>query len=397
MADSVAETIKLADRVNRIGASATLAVLADAERLRAQGVDVVDFGPGEPDFPTPDHIKQAAVRALEENFTKYTPTPGIPALRKAVCEWHTRELGSHYEPRECVVTVGGKHGVFEALSALVSRGDPVLIPAPYWVSFPEIVNYLGGRPVPVPTDEAGGFKVTAADLERAWVEGTRVVILNSPCNPSGAIIQQEEFSRILALCRRRGAWLLSDECYSHFVYDGAPFSISSLADAKPHVIIAGSLSKTFSMTGWRIGYVLAPEPIVQAVTRLQSHSTSNPTSIAQKAALAALTGPMEPVKAMLAEYARRRARVLEGIRAIASLTCTTPQGAFYVYPNARAWMERAGVRSSGELARRLLDDARIAVVPGEAFGTNHHFRLSYATSMDRIELGLQRLARFFSS
>jgi len=397
MADSVAETIKLADRVNRIGASATLAVLQDAERLRAQGVDVVDFGPGEPDFPTPDHIKQAAVRALEENFTKYTPTPGIPALRKAVCEWHARELGSHYEPRECVVTVGGKHGVFETLSALVSRGDPVLIPAPYWVSFPEIVNYLGGRPVPVSTDEAGGFKVTAADLERAWMDGTRAVILNSPCNPSGAIIEQEEFSRILALCRRRGAWLLSDECYSHFVYDGAPFSVASTADAKPHVIIAGSLSKTFSMTGWRIGYVLAPEPIAQAVTRLQSHSTSNPTSIAQKAALAALTGPMEPVKAMLAEYARRRARVLEGIRAIASLTCTTPQGAFYVYPNARAWMERAGVRSSGELARRLLDDARIAVVPGEAFGTNHHFRLSYATSMDRINEGLRRLQQFFSS
>ena len=397
MADSVAETIKLAERVNRIGASATLAVLQDAERLRAQGIDVVDFGPGEPDFPTPDHIKQAAVRALEENFTKYTPTPGIPPLRKAVCDWHARELGSRYEPRECVVTVGGKHGVFEALSALVGRGDPVLIPAPYWVSFPEIVNYLGGRPVPVPTDEAGGFKVTAADLERAWVDGTRAVILNSPCNPSGAVIEAGEFERILALCRRRGAWLLSDECYSHFVYDGAPFSVASLADAKPHVIVVGSLSKTFSMTGWRIGYVLAPEPIAQPVTRLQSHSTSNPTSIAQKAALAALTGSMEPVKTMLAEYARRRARVLEGLRAIPSLSCTTPQGAFYVYPNARVWMERAGVRTTTELARRLLDDAHIAIVPGEAFGTEHHFRLSYATSMDRIELGLQRLTRFFSS
>ncbi|HSC77698.1 MAG TPA: pyridoxal phosphate-dependent aminotransferase [Candidatus Acidoferrales bacterium] len=396
MADSVAETIKLAERVNRIGASATLAVLADAERLRAQGVDVVDFGPGEPDFPTPDHIKQAAVRALEENFTKYTATPGMPSLRKAVCEWHARELRSNYEPRECVVTVGGKHGVFEVLSALVGRGDPVLIPAPYWVSFPEIVNYLGGRPVPVPTEEANGFKLTAAGLERAWVEGTRVVILNSPCNPTGAVIEPGEFERLLALCRRRGAWLLSDECYSHFVYDGAPYSVASLADAKAHIIIAGSLSKTFSMTGWRVGYVLAPEPIAQAVTRLQSHSTSNPTSIAQKAALAALTGSMEPVKTMLAEYAHRRARVLEGIRAIASLSCTTPQGAFYVYPNARAWMERAGVRSSGELARRLLDDVHIAVVPGEAFGTEHHLRLSYATSMDRINEGLRRLQKFFS-
>ncbi len=396
MADSVAETIKLADRVNRIGASATLAVLQDAERLRAQGIDVVDFGPGEPDFPTPDHIKQAAVRALEENFTKYTPTAGVPALRQAICDWHARELGSRYQPRECVVTVGGKHGVFEALSALIERGDSVLIPAPYWVSFPEIVNYLGGRPVPVPTDEAAGFRLTAAGLERAWVDGARAVIVNSPSNPSGAIVEPEEFARILALCRRRGAWLLSDECYSHFVYDGAPFSIASATDSKPHLIIAGSLSKTFSMTGWRLGYVLAPEPIAQAITRLQSHSTSNPTSIAQKAALAALTGPMDTVKAMLAEYARRRARVLEGLRAIPSLQCAEPQGAFYVYPNARAWMDPAGVKTSTELARRLLDDARIAVVPGEAFGTGSHFRLSYATSMDRINEGLTRLQKFFS-
>jgi len=395
MAESVTDSLKLADRVNRIGASATLAVLQDAERLRAQGIDVVDFGPGEPDFPTPNHIKQAAVRALEEDFTKYTPTAGIPALRKAVCDWHARELRSRYEPRECVVTVGGKHGVFEALSALVSRDDPVLIPVPYWVSFPEIVNYLGGRPVAVPTDEAAGFRLTAAGLERAWVEGTRVVILNSPSNPSGAIVDPEEFARILALCRRRGAWLLSDECYSHFVYDGAPFSIASVADSKPHLIIAGSLSKTFSMTGWRVGYLLAPEPIAQAVTRLQSHSTSNPTSIAQKAALAALTGPMDTVQTMLAEYARRRARVLEGLRAIPSLRCTEPQGAFYAYPNARAWMDRAGVKTTTELARRLLDDARIAVVPGEAFGTDSHFRLSYATSMDRITEGLRRLEQFF--
>jgi len=396
MAESLTDTIKLADRVNRIGASATLAVLQDAERLRAQGIDVVDFGPGEPDFPTPDHIKQAAVRALEENFTKYTPTAGMPALRQAICDWHTRELRSGYQPRECIVTVGGKHGVFEALSALVSRDDPVLIPAPYWVSFPEIINYLGGRPVPVPTSEAAGFRLTAADLERAWVDGTRAVIINSPCNPSGAIVEQEEFNRILNLCRRRGAWLLSDECYSHFVYDGAHFSVASVADSKPHVIIAGSLSKTFSMTGWRVGYVLAPEPIAAAITRLQSHSTSNPTSIAQKAALAALTGPMDSVKTMLAEYARRRARVLEGLRSIPSLRCVEPQGAFYVYPNARAWMDRAGVKTTTELARRLLDDARIAVVPGEAFGTDSHFRLSYATSMDRINEGLTRLHKFFS-
>ncbi|MBI2956469.1 MAG: pyridoxal phosphate-dependent aminotransferase [Acidobacteria bacterium] len=397
MADRVATEIKLAERVERIGVSATLAVLQEAERLRAQGVDVVDFGPGEPDFPTPEHIKQAAVRALEENFTKYTPTAGIPALRRAVCEWHGRELGTAYQPAECIVTVGGKHGVFGALSALVNRGEAVLVPSPYWVSFPEIVNYLGGRPVAVPTEEPNGFRLTAADVERNWAEGTRVVIVNSPNNPSGAVVEREEFGRILELCRRRGAWLLSDECYSHFVYDGAPFSVASLAEAKPHVIVVGSLSKTFSMTGWRIGYVLAPQPIVEAITRLQSHSTSNPTSIAQKAALAALTGPMDSVREMLAEYARRRARVLAGLNAIPHLRCAEPRGAFYAYPNARAWMERKGVKTTTELAQRLLEEARIAVVPGEAFGTADHFRLSYATSMERIEEGLRRLARFFAA
>lgn len=397
MADWVATANKLAERVERIGVSATLAVLAEAERLKAQGIDVVDFGPGEPDFPTPEHIKQAAIRALEENFTKYTATAGIPELRRAVCDWHARELGTAYERRECIVTVGGKHGVFNALSALVGRGDAVLIPAPYWVSFPEIVNYLGGRPVPVPSEEANGFRLTAADVERAWVDGTRVVIANSPNNPSGAIIAREEFARILALCQRRGAWLLSDECYSHFVYEGAPFSIGSLPDAKSQVILVGSLSKTFSMTGWRIGYVLAPEPLVEAMIRLQSHSTSNPTSIAQKAALAALRGPMDSVRAMLAEYTRRRARVLAGLNAIRQLRCAEPQGAFYLYPNGRAWMRAQGVRSTTELARRLLEEAHVAVVPGEAFGTAEHFRLSYATSMERIEEGLRRLQQFFSA
>jgi aspartate aminotransferase len=397
MADSVATTLKLAERVQRIGVSATLAVLQEAEKLKAQGIDVVDFGPGEPDFPTPEPIKQAAVRALEENFTKYTATAGIPELRRAVCDWHARELGSRYEPRECVVTVGGKHGVFNALSALVGRGDSVLIPAPYWVSFPEIVNYLGAQPVPVPTEETRGFRLTASDLERAWRDSTRVVIVNSPCNPTGAIVARSEFERILDLCRRRGAWLVSDECYSHFVYDGAPFSVASLPDSKPHLIVVGSLSKTFSMTGWRVGYVLAPEPVAAAVIRLQSHSTSNPTSIAQKAALAALEGPMESVRRMLAEYVRRRARVLAGLNEIPNLRCAEPQGAFYAYPNAGAWMRAHGVRSTTELAKRLLDEARVAVVPGEAFGTAEHFRLSYATSMDRIEEGLKRLQRFFSA
>lgn len=398
MPDSTGTTaFKLAERVERIGVSATLAVLSEAERLKACGVDVVDFGPGEPDFPTPDNIKQAAIRAIHDDFTKYTPAAGIPELRRAVCDWHARELSTAYQPAECIVTAGGKHGVFGALSALVDRGDAVLLPVPYWVSFPEIVRYLGGRVVPVSTQEANGFRLTAADVERAWVEGTRVVILNSPSNPSGAVIDREEFARILTLSRRRGAVLLSDECYSHFVYEGAPFSIASLPEAKPHVVVVGSLSKTFSMTGWRLGYTLAPEPVIQAMNRLQSHSTSNPNSIAQKSAVEALRGPMDSVRAMLAEYTQRRAHVLAGLNALSSLRCVEPRGAFYVYPNVRAWMRAHGVNSATEVARRLLEEVHVVVVPGEAFGTTEHLRISYATSRERIEEGLRRLAQFFSA
>jgi len=397
MSEAVANSVKLAQRVQRIGVSATLAVVQEAERLRARGVDLVDFGPGEPDFPTPDNIKRAAIRAIEENFTKYTPAAGTTELRQALAAWHGRELGTAYSAAECIVTVGGKHGIFNAASALLERGDAVLIPAPYWVSFPEIVNYVGARPVPVSTDEANGFRLTAADLERAWVDSTRMVILNSPNNPSGAVIEAEEAARILELCRRRGAWLLTDECYSHFVYDGKPFSLAALPEAKPHVIVTGSLSKTFAMTGWRIGFTLAPEPVVQAMNRLQSHSTSNPTSIAQKAALEAVTGPMDSVGQMLDEYRRRRARILEGVRRLPGVRCAEPRGAFYVYPNVGEWMRKSGVGSTTELARRLLDEARVVVVPGEAFGTTEHIRLSYATSMERIEEGLRRLEQFFSA
>jgi aspartate aminotransferase len=397
MPEMAATPIKLAERVQRIGISATLAVVQEAARLRAQGIDLVDFGPGEPDFPTPDHIKKAAIQALEENFTRYTPAAGMAELRQSACEWHRRELGSDYQPGECIVTIGGKHGIFETVSALVERDQPVLIPAPYWVSFPEIVRYAGGRPVFVPTDEQNGFRLTAADLERAWVEGTRLVIVNSPCNPSGAVLDAEEWERTLKLCRERGAWLLTDECYSHFLYQGTPFSVASLPDSKSTLVVCASLSKTFAMTGWRVGFTLAPEPIVKAMTRLQSHSTSNPNSMAQKAALAALNGPMDSVGQMLAEYARRRARVVEGLSAIPHVRCAEPRGAFYAYPNIGEWMRARGVESTAEVAKRILNQAHVAIVPGQAFGTSEHIRVSYATSMEQIEEGLRRLHKFFST
>jgi len=389
------EAIHFADRVNRISVSQTMAVMQEAERFKARGADVVDFGPGEPDFPTPDHIKRAAIRALDENRTKYTATPGIAPLRQAICDWHAAQLASSYQPAECIVTVGGKHAVFNSICSLVNGGDEVVIPAPYWVSYPDIVKYAGGTPVIVETREKDGFSPRPEDIERAITPRTRVVIINSPCNPTGAVIPQNEFVRILEVCQKHGVWLLSDECYSHFVYgDARPYSIASVPGSKEHVIIAGSFSKTFAMTGWRMGYALAPAPLVGAITKLQSQSTSNPNSIAQYAALEAMRGPMDSVGVMLAEYARRRELILAGLRAIPGVTCTAPQGAFYVFPNVSAHVD-AEMPDDTAIAKQLLEREHVAVVPGQAFGAPGHVRISYATSIERIEEGLRRLTRFF--
>jgi aspartate aminotransferase len=394
--------VHLTERINRIQISPTSAVIAEAEKLKARGVDIADFGPGEPDFPTPDHIKKAAIRAIEQNFTKYTATGGILPLREAICEWHKRELGSHYEPKECVVNVGGKHSIFNVVSVLVQQGDEVIIPAPYWVSYPDIVKYAGGTPVYVESRPEDEFSVTAAVIEKAITPRTRLVILSSPNNPTGGVIPPDEYERILAACKKHNVWLMGDECYSHFTYDPhKPFSIASHAGSKALVIIIGSMSKTFAMTGWRIGYTLAPEALVQATVKLQSQSTSNPTSIAQHAALEAMRGPMDTVPVMLAEYAKRRKRIVEGLRAIPGVTCEWPGGAFYAFPNVATHLANGNssqslAKDTSELARMLLDQARVALVPGDAFGAPGYLRLSYATSIERIDEGLRRLDRFFS-
>src|SRR5579883_465857 len=388
---------RFADRVNRISVSPTMVVLAEAEKLRARGLDVVDFGPGEPDFPTPAHIKEAAIEALAKNRTKYTPTAGIAPLREAVCRWHARELGSSYEPGECIITVGGKHAIFNAVMAVIQEGDEVLIPSPYWVSFPDIVKIAGGEPVFVPTEASAGFSLRAEQLQEAITPRTRMAIINSPNNPTGAVIPPDEFGKIYDLCRRRGIWLVTDECYSHFTYGAAqPYSIAGIQGSKPHIIVIGSMSKTFSMTGWRLGYALAPKPVIEAMLKVQSQATSNPSSISQYAALAALTGPMDSVPVMLAEYARRRARILAGLSAIPGVVCPEPSGAFYAFPDFSAHL----VNGSGDattLARHLLEREHVAVVPGDAFGAPGYLRFSYATSIDRIEEGLRRLERFFAS
>ena len=388
--------MKLSERISRISVSATMAVMAEAQRQRAAGVDVVDFGAGEPDFPTPENIRQAAIRAIHEGFTKYTAAGGIIELKQAICEWHRQQFGTEYTPAEVLVTVGGKHAIFNAISVLVNRGDEVIVPVPFWVSFRDIVQYAGGNTVLVPTDEEAGYKHRLETVEQALTARTRVLILNSPNNPSGAVIGPEEFRQFYELAAARGVLLLSDECYSHFVYEGRPFSVGILPGAREKAIIVGSLSKTFAMTGWRVGYALARAEMIQAMLKLQSHSTSNPTSIAQKAGVEALEGPQDSVGQMCAEYRRRRDFVVQGLRSIPGIRCPMPQGAFYVYPNVASFLRSDGGMTTTELAGRLLREAQVALVPGEAFGTSEHLRLSYATSLGELERGLQRMRDFFA-
>jgi len=383
-----------ADRISAISVSSTMKVMADADKLRREGVDVVDFSAGEPDFPTPDNIKKAAIAALDANFTKYTPAGGTADAKQAVVERHKIEFGTDYKPSECIISVGGKHVLFNYTQALVNPGDEVIIPVPYWVTYKDIVNFAGGKCVFVDTEEKEDFRLTAAMVEKHITPKTRIVIINSPSNPSGAVLDNEEFEKIYHIASMRGIYLITDECYSHFLYDGKPYSVASIPGSKSTVLIAGTVSKTYAMTGWRIGYALAPEPIIGAMMKLQSHSTSNPTSIAQKGAIEALRGPQDSVPQMLAEYRRRRDYVIPRLRSIPGFSCSMPAGAFYAYPNIRGALNKAGIATPLEFADKLLKEANVAVVPGEAFGTNDHLRMSYATSMKELERGLDRIQAF---
>lgn len=387
---------EIADRISLISVSSTMKVAADAEKLRAQGVDVVDFGAGEPDFPTPDNIKAAAVRAIEQNFTKYTGAGGTLELKQAVCERHAKDFGTGYQPAECIISVGGKHVIFNLTQALVNPGDEVIIPVPYWVTYKDVVNYAGGKCVFVETDEQNGFTLTAAMIEPYLSPRTKMILINSPSNPSGAVLDREEFEKIYHLTSRRGIFLLTDECYCHFLYEGTPFSIASMPGAKETVLVAGTLSKTYAMTGWRVGFGLVPQAVAGAMLKLQSHSTSNPTSISQKAAVEALRGPQESVPIMLAEYRKRRDFVVRRLREIPGVECAEPKGAFYAYPNIGAALGKKGIQNTLQFSEKLLAEAHVAVVPGEAFGTNRHVRISYATSMHELERGLERIHRFIA-
>ena len=388
--------MQFSERISRISVSSTMAVMAKADKMKASGISVVDFGAGEPDFPTPENIKKAAVEALNKNFTKYTPTGGIRDLKQAIVESHAKDFGSDYAVEECLVTVGGKQAVFEAIVATINHGDEVILATPYWVSFLDIVNYAGGKVVLLETREDENFAVRAEALEKLVTPKTRMAVINSPSNPSGAVVPPEEMEKLLALAVRRNFLLMSDECYCHFLYDGRkPYSLGSTKD-RENLLIVGSLSKTYAMTGWRVGYALGSSKLLGNMLKLQSHSTSNPTSIAQKAAVEALRGPQDSVKTMLAEYQRRRDRIIAGLREIPKVRCNMPEGAFYAYPNVGAYLKKNGVADATALAGKLLDEAHLALVPGPAFGTEDHVRISYATSMEQIDEGLRRLKDFFA-
>ncbi len=388
-------TSDLAERISRISESSTMKVSADADRLRREGIDVVDFGAGEPDFPTPENIKKAAIAAIDGNFTKYTAAGGTLELKNAICERHRKDYGTDYAAGECMVTVGGKHAIFNLMQALIGEGDEVIIPVPYWVTYKDVVNYAGGKCVFVPTDEWSGFTFTADTIAPFITDRTKLLIINSPNNPSGAVLSREEFEKIYWLSAKRGVRLMTDECYCRFLYESEPFSIASMSGAKEHVVVAGSLSKTYAMTGWRIGFALAPKPLIDGMAKLQSHTTSNPTSISQKAAVEALRGPQDSIGVMLAEYRKRRDYVVSRLRAIPGVKIAEPKGAFYAYPNVSVGF-RNGTTSALQFSERLLSEAHVAVVPGEAFGSSEHVRISYATSMTELARGLDRIERFIS-
>ena len=376
--------------------SPTLAMQARAKAMRAQGIDVISFGAGEPDFDTPARIKDAAIRALERGQTKYTEVGGIPELRAAVCQKLKRDNGLDYAPDEVTVSCGAKHSLFNIFMTLINPGDEVLIPSPFWVSYPEQVRLLGGVPVFVPTLESTGFDLDPEELARRLTPRSKMIVLDSPGNPTGAVFSAAALARVAELAIARDLWVVSDECYESLTYEGRHVSIASLsAEIKARTIVVNTCSKAYAMTGWRIGYAAGPKPIIKAMTDAQSQVTSNPASISQWAAAEGLAGPQDEVAKMAGEFDRRRRVIIDGLNAIPGVRCVMPKGAFYAFPNISGLFgqrSKNGVlKSSSDVCAFLLDEARIATVAGVDFGSDEHIRLSYATGLETITAGLARM------
>jgi aspartate aminotransferase len=391
----------LADRLKTLAPSSTLAVQAKAKELRARGIDVISFGAGEPDFDTPERIKAAAVEAMRKGQTKYTEVGGIPELRAAVCAKLKRDNGLAYEPADILVSVGAKHTLFNIVMALLNPGDEVLVPSPFWVSYPEQARLLGAVPVEVPTTEASGFDLDPARLAAAVTPRTKLVVLNSPNNPTGAVFSPAALEAVARLAVERGLWVVSDECYEALTFEGRHLSIASFGpEIKARTLVVNTCSKAYAMTGWRIGYAAGPRAVIRAMTDAQSQVTSNPSSIAQWAAVEALTGPQDEVAKMAGEFDRRRRLIIEGLNALPGVRCGMPKGAFYAFANVSGLFGRVWRRPEGDLKLSgsvdvtafLLEAARVAVVPGKDFGSDDHVRMSYATSDALIREGLSRMA-----
>jgi aspartate aminotransferase len=389
---------RFANRLLQVQDSSTAQVFQAVKKLKAQGVPVVDLVAGEPDFDTPANIKAAAKRAIDSNFTRYTATGGVPQLLDAILARYREDFGVERKQEEVIATVGAKQAVFNTLLALVDPGDQVIIPAPYWVTFPQVVRLCGGEPVIVETDPEQGFRVTARQLEPFINEKTKALIINSPHNPTGAVVPAGEFFEICRMAAGRGIYVLSDECYQRFLYDGiTAYTAASVAESqRPFVIVWGSLSKTYAMTGWRLGYALGPPEFIAQLGRIQSHQTSNPTSISQAAAIEALTGPQDSVLPMIHEYQRRRDYLIPALNGIRGVKCSLPQGAFYAYADVRPLLD-GSMRTSAEFAAQLLQRMRVAVMPSSGFGAEGFIRISYAAAYRDLEIAVRRLAEFVDS
>jgi aspartate aminotransferase len=384
----------IARRAASLSPSLTLVIDSKAKEMKAKGEDVVGFGAGEPDFDTPQHIKDAAAAALAGGFTKYTPSSGIPELRQAIADKFLRENGLTYKPSQIIVSNGGKHSCYNVILATCQEGDEVIIPAPYWLSYPEMVKLAGALPVILETTDQTEFKVTPAQLRAAITPRSRLFILNSPSNPTGSVYTPDEIKALGDICVEKGVLIMSDEIYEHLTYDGAQVkSVASFSQAHyDHTIIVHGFAKAWSMTGWRLGFLAAPEPIAKAIDAIQSHSTSNPCSFAQKGGVAALTGSQAHLPGWLAEYAKRRTRAWEMLNAMPGVSCVNSKGAFYLFPN----ISKTGLKSA-DFCARLLEQEKVAAVPGIAFGADDYIRISYATSLANIEKGLGRMDRFVRS